>query len=116
RVPVVCGHGIGLMVWLHITTVSSRGGAVTDFPLVDRERERDALRRLAAAGERRLGVLYGRRQVGKTFLLSRAWERPPFYFLAADSSPDLNRRDLVLELAGWSGRPLDPADYPTWRT
>jgi hypothetical protein len=89
---------------------------VNEPPLVDRERERDALRRLAAAGERRLGVLYGRRQVGKTFLLSRTWERPPFYFLAADSSPELNRRDLVLELARWSGRPLDPADFPTWRT
>src|SRR5688500_11659929 len=88
----------------------------TETPLIDREREREALRRLADAGERRLGVLYGRRQVGKTFLLSRAWDHSPFYFLAADSSSELNRRDLVLELARWSARPLDPADFPPWRT
>jgi AAA+ ATPase superfamily predicted ATPase len=62
-------------------------------------------------------MLYGRRQVGKTFLLSHAWpDRRVFYFLAADSTADLNRHDLLRELAAWCGRALEPADYPTWRT
>lgn len=85
--------------------------------LVDREAELAELRALAGSGRKHLAVLYGRRQVGKTHLLSYAWgaERA-FYFLAAALTPDLNRHDLVRELAAWSGRPLEPADYPTWRT
>jgi uncharacterized protein len=31
------------------------------------------------------------------------------------STPEQNRRQLVLDLAAWSGEPLDPADYPSWR-
>ncbi|MBA2450626.1 MAG: AAA family ATPase, partial [Chloroflexi bacterium] len=85
--------------------------------LIDRERELDELRRLAAGGDRRLAILYGRRQVGKTFLLSHVWQGGRvFYFLAADSTAELNRRDLLNELTTWSGRSLEPADYPTWRT
>jgi uncharacterized protein len=84
--------------------------------LVDREQELAELRRLPGRRER-LAILYGRRQVGKTFLLSHAWpDRRVFYFLAADSTADLNRHDLLRELAAWGGRPLDPTDYPTWRT
>lgn len=85
--------------------------------LVDREREVAALRRLAASGQKQLAILYGRRQIGKTHLLSHAWGNDVrlFYFLAAALTPDLNRHDLIRELAAWSGRPLDPADYPSWR-
>jgi AAA+ ATPase superfamily predicted ATPase len=88
--------------------------------LVDREREVEELRRLARSGQKQLAILYGRRQIGKTHLLSHAWQAEgqirQFYFLAAALTADLNRQDLVRELAAWSGRPLDPADYPTWRT
>ena len=38
------------------------------------------------------------------------------WVVAADTTAELNRRDLLRELAAWSGRALDPADYPTWRT
>lgn len=85
--------------------------------LVDRERERAELRELAQAPGNHLAILYGRRQVGKTFLLSRTWDdRPVFYFLAADTLPDLNRRDFLRELSAWTGQALEPTDYPTWRT
>lgn len=86
--------------------------------LIDRDREVAELRRLAASGQKQLAILYGRRQVGKTHLLSHAWSEGTrlFYFLAAALTHDLNRRDLVRELAAWSGQPLDPADYPSWRT
>jgi AAA+ ATPase superfamily predicted ATPase len=90
---------------------------MSSLSFVDRERELAELARLQSSGDRRLAMLYGRRQIGKTFLLSHAWrDRRVFYFLAADSTADLNRRDLLRDLAAWSGRPLDPADYPTWRT
>ena len=51
--------------------------------------------------------------LGKTHLLSHAWNADArlFYFLAAALTPELNRHDLVRELAAWSGRALDPADY-----
>jgi uncharacterized protein len=85
--------------------------------LIDRKRELAELRNLPAEREPRLAILYGRRQVGKTFLLSHVWEaRSAFYFLAADATSDLNRRELLSELATWAGRALDPVDYPTWRT
>lgn len=85
--------------------------------LVDRERELASLRALADRRGPTLALLYGRRRVGKTYLLDRAWpRRRVFYFLAAASTSDLNRRDLLRDLAGWSGRELSPEDYPTWRT
>jgi AAA+ ATPase superfamily predicted ATPase len=88
-----------------------------DSQLVDRERELDALQRLAKRDQPALALVYGRRRVGKTFLLDRAWpDREPFYFLAANSTAELNRTELLRELARWSNRPLDPADFPTWRT
>ena len=85
--------------------------------LVDREAEREALLRLAPVDRPTLALLYGRRRVGKTFLLDRVWEAGRvFYFLAADSTPEMNRSDIVRDLAAWSGRDLDPSDYPSWRT
>jgi hypothetical protein len=75
------------------------------------------LRALAAAPQPSIGVLRGRRRVGKTFLLEHAWsQKRLFYFLAADSTPELNRADLVRDLAAWSGRDLKAEDYPSWRT
>ncbi|MGM0628312.1 MAG: AAA family ATPase, partial [Candidatus Fermentibacterota bacterium] len=82
---------------------------------VDREVELDELRRLADSDSAEMALLYGRRRVGKTYLLSRAWE-DPFYFLAADTTSRTNLRDLILELARWTGRKLEVDDYPTWRT
>lgn len=85
--------------------------------LVDREQELAELRRLAEAGRPALALLYGRRRVGKTYLLDHAWrDRRVFYFLAADATAALNRAELLRELAAWSGRELRPDDYPTWRT
>jgi len=85
--------------------------------LIDRESERTALQQLAQQPGAGLGLLYGRRRVGKTYLLDRVWpESRLFYFLAADSTFRMNRLDLLRDLAAWSGRPLDPEDYPTWRT
>lgn len=86
--------------------------------LVDREEEVAALRDLASSGRKQLAILYGRRQVGKTYLLTHAWDAAlrPFYFLAAEQTSDLNRQDLIRDLADWSGRPLQMEDFPTWRT
>lgn len=85
--------------------------------LVDREAEQAALRSLASQDGPRLGLLYGRRRVGKTFLLDRVWpDRRVFYFLAADSTPALNRLDFIRDLASFGERPLPPEDFPTWRT
>jgi AAA+ ATPase superfamily predicted ATPase len=84
---------------------------------IDRERELEELRRLADQGRPALLLVYGRRRVGKTFLLDHAWEgRRAFYFLAADSTAALNRAEILRELAAWSGHDLNPEDYPSWRT
>ncbi|MDQ6672962.1 MAG: AAA family ATPase [Chloroflexota bacterium] len=84
---------------------------------VDRDDEVRDLHRLADSGQKQLGILYGRRQVGKTYLLEQAWgDRRVFYFLLAEQAPDLNRQELLRDLSTWSGTTYDPADYPTWRT
>jgi uncharacterized protein len=85
--------------------------------IVDREDERVALEKLAKSGERKLALLYGRRRVGKTYLLTHLWERgKSFYFTASATTPEINRRVLVTEAARWAGEDLRPDDHPTWRT
>jgi len=86
--------------------------------LIDRKREVRQLRALAESGDRQLALLYGRRRVGKTYLLTHAWERPErvLYFTASATSPEINRRALLREARLWSGLDLRPEDHPTWRT
>jgi uncharacterized protein len=85
--------------------------------IVDRYEERSALEKLARSGERRLALLYGRRRVGKTYLLTHLWDRRhSFYFTASATTPEINRRVLVSEAARWADQELRPEDHPTWRT
>ncbi len=85
--------------------------------LVDRERERHELRQLLASGQPRLALLTGRRRIGKTYLLTHAWgAEPMFLFTAARTTPEVNRRQLISDLASWAGEDLRPGDYPTWRS
>lgn len=84
---------------------------------VDREADLAELRGLAKGSGPHLALLYGRRRIGKTFLLDHAWEEDErFYFLAADTTPRQNRRELLRELAVWTGRDYELEDYPSWRT
>ena len=92
-------------------------GPTTSMPLIDREHERARLEELLAAGSPKLVLLFGRRRVGKTYLLTALWPREQaFYFTASDTSGVQNRAALVAEFAAWSGQTLAAADYPTWRT
>lgn len=82
--------------------------------IVDRAQEIQELAALADAGTPQLAVLYGRRRVGKTFLLTRIWSSERvFYFTASATTPEQNRRQLVEEAARWAGEELEPEDYPT---
>lgn len=84
---------------------------------VNREQELKELRALAARDEPQMALLYGRRRLGKTYLLDEAWrEQKPFYFLAADTTAERNRRDLLREFEVWSGEEVASEDYPNWRT
>lgn len=84
--------------------------------MVDRDTELTELRELARRGAPALALLYGRRRVGKTFLLSEAFkEHRHFYFLAADSTPRVNRTELVRELGRWLGVELHGEDFSSWR-
>lgn len=88
-----------------------------DRVLVDRSVEQDRLRELATTGSPKLVLMTGPRRVGKTYLLNNVWRREEFFlFTASRTSPELNRRQLIQDLARWTGEPLVPEDYPTWRT
>lgn len=85
--------------------------------IIDRESEQAELRRLAEAGHPRMALLYGRRRVGKTYLLTHLWDAErAFYFTASAVTPAQNRRRLIEEVAQWVGEELKVEDYPTWRT
>lgn len=83
--------------------------------LIDREHEVQELRRLLDSGQPQLALLTGRRRVGKTFLLAQAWAHPLFLFTASRTTAEVNRRQLLKDLARWSGEDVYVADYPTWR-
>jgi uncharacterized protein len=84
--------------------------------LIDREREQEALRDLLDRRGPTMAVLYGRRRVGKTFLLQHAFpSRRLFHFTASDATPELNRRALLEAISRWSGMDLRLQDFPTWR-
>jgi len=88
---------------------------MVDF--VNRDEERQELRALLDEGAPRLALLYGRRRVGKTYLLTHTW--PPdlvFYWTASATTPIQNRQQLIRDVASWSGENLKEEDYPTWRT
>ncbi|HEX7004883.1 MAG TPA: ATP-binding protein [Trueperaceae bacterium] len=96
--------------------VSKRSAERPGF--VNREAELVELRRLVSRGRPALALLYGRRRVGKTFLLDHAWQDGRFfYFLAGDTTGELNKRDLLQEIAAFLPEQdeADPALYPTWR-
>lgn len=85
--------------------------------IVDREREQARLGALLESGEPRLVLMYGRRRVGKTYLLGRAWTGiRAFYFTAAETTPAQNREALLAAFAEWSGEAIHVEDYPTWRS
>lgn len=84
---------------------------------VDRVREQRQLRELLERPGPNLALVTGRRRVGKTYLLTNTWEDThTFYFVAAEGSSAINRRELVQSVARHFNLPLNPADYPTWRT
>ena len=87
--------------------------------LVDRQTELAELRRLADERRPVLALLYGRRRVGKTYLLDHACRgRRHFGFWDVDTTAELNRQELLRELRTLVGDSVDtdPANYPSWRT
>ena len=92
--------------------------SLQDGLLVDRAEEVARLEELLARGTPQLVLMYGRRRVGKTYLLGRAWgsDVPAFYFTASETTPSQNREALLLAFAQWSGQEIHVEDYPTWRT
>ena len=85
--------------------------------LTDREPERQELRALLDEGTPQLVLIYGRRRVGKTYLLTHVW--PPertFYWTASATTPAQNREQLIRDIARWAGEDLVSEDFPTWRT
>ena len=84
--------------------------------IVDRDTEQQELRALLDRGTQQLALLYGRRRIGKTYLLNHIWSgKQVFYFTGAETTEAQNRATLVQDLADWSGDTLHAEDYPTWR-
>ena len=84
---------------------------------INRELELQELRALLDEKTPQLALLYGRRRIGKTHLLTHTW--PPeqtFYWTAAETTPMQNREQLIRDVSQWAHESFDPKDYPTWRT
>ncbi len=86
-------------------------------PLIDRTAELSELQSLLGRNEDSMVLVTGRRRVGKTFLLSNTWpDDRTFYFVATEGTSRVNRLELIRAASQRFGRPLNPEDYPTWRT
>jgi hypothetical protein len=85
--------------------------------IINRDKEQQELRDLLQGKAPQLALLYGRRRVGKTHLLTHVWSaEQTFYWTASATTSLQNREQLVRDVASWSKQPLEPKDYPTWRT
>ncbi len=85
--------------------------------IIDREQEQDDLRALLQRKAPQLALLYGRRRLGKTHLLTHVLPAAEtFYWTAAATTSAQNREQLVRDVASWTAEALDSTDYPTWRT
>lgn len=85
--------------------------------IVGREAERALLRRQLETPGAKVVLVSGRRRVGKTYLLAHTWAAEhTFHFTATRTTAEQNRRQLIDDLAAWTGAELDPGDYPSWRT
>jgi AAA+ ATPase superfamily predicted ATPase len=87
--------------------------------LIDRERELEALERAAAARGGQLAMVWGRRRVGKTYLLEAFSRRQrSLYYTATQQSPPVELAaftDAVREQLGAEGLPAGYA-FPDWST
>ena len=84
------------------------------LPFLDRDAETERLRGLIRRGEGAMGVLYGRRRVGKSRILREAVPAEgSVYFVGDDRDASLQRASLAREvgrmLPGFEG-----VDYPEW--
>ena len=85
--------------------------------IVNRDQEQHDLRELLQRKTPQLALLYGRRRLGKTHLLTHVLPAgETFYWTASATTSAQNREQLIRDVALWTREPLDPKDYPTWRT
>lgn len=85
--------------------------------IVNRDYEKEKLLQLSVSERPELVLLVGRRRVGKTWLLSHLWPaHQAFFFTASQTTPEINRVQLIEDFNRWAGDILEPSDYPTWRT
>ena len=86
--------------------------------LIDRERELAKLDELWARSGPALALLYGRRRIGKTYLLQHVLKRQGgVYFLAAESSSAENLEELLDQVRRTFPERQDAVlqNYPSWR-
>jgi uncharacterized protein len=84
--------------------------------LVARDLERDQLRELLERNEPQMALVVGRRRVGKTYLLARAWPGVSvFYFTASATTPEQNLEALRATFADWSGESVPSDGDRSWQ-
>ena len=72
---------------------------------------------MLAKGTPQLALMYGRRRVGKTHLLTHTWPTSTrlFYFTAAETTAGQNRAALLESIQRFTGETLDPSAFGAWR-
>lgn len=84
--------------------------------MVGRERELWTLQRLYARGGFQFPVLFGRRRVGKTYLMSHfAQDKPTIFFTAVEDNAVLNLRNLSREIYAYDQPDADPRLAPLYQ-
>lgn len=82
---------------------------------IGREYEMGSLERLYARGDFQFPVLYGRRRVGKTYLMAQfAQGKPTIFFTAVEDNGAVNLRNLSREIYGFEHPDADSALAPVY--
>ena len=81
-------------------------------PIINREKEQQELRELLQDQAPRLALLYGRRRVGKTHLLTHVWPaEQTFYWTASATTSLQNREQLVRDILQIASGSLNEQDF-----
>ena len=85
---------------------------------VGRKEEIKAIQKLCSLNQAAIGVIYGRRRIGKSFLLKKATENEVVYFFEGlENRPKQEQiKHFLFQLQSYFGKENDLAEIQTWKS
>ena len=81
---------------------------------IGRENELATMRKLYDSNKFQMVIIYGRRRIGKTTLISKFVENLPAIFFTAQEANDRINLELFSKIYGFFGIPLSTGAFASW--